>query len=269
MPGDRLPPEEDRVRVIYPSEARGVARARNLGIEEAAAEWVAFLDDDDLWAPTKLASQLAAVRESGAGWAFTSALAIHDDTRPVELFRAPSPDGLVRALFEYQLIPAGCSNVLARRELLRSLRGFDESFYQLADWDLWIRLAAADRAVGIDEILVAYVQHEGSMLLTHEDWVFTEYNRFRRKFRPMARELRSPLNDEGYAFWISNRLEDAGLRWRAMKASLYAGLRYHDPGLLVNVGRLLVRVPRRKGETEVAVPDAAPDWMHEIASGPV
>ena len=42
---------------------QGVARARNLGIERSTAEWVAFLDADDVWMPGKLQAQLAAAYE--------------------------------------------------------------------------------------------------------------------------------------------------------------------------------------------------------------
>ena len=129
--------------MIYPPEARGVAHARHLGIEGAAAEWVAFLEDDDLWAPDKLERELATAGKTGASWMYTSALAVDDWMRPLELFRAPPSQRLLAALFEFQRIPAGCSSVMARTDLMRSVGGFDESLHQLADWDLWIRLAEA------------------------------------------------------------------------------------------------------------------------------
>ena len=47
---------------------RGVAQARNLGITESSAEWVAFLDADDMWLPGKLQAQLAAAEEHCAGF---------------------------------------------------------------------------------------------------------------------------------------------------------------------------------------------------------
>ena len=50
-----------RVRVLRHMTPKGVSAARNSGIEAATGRWIAFLDDDDIWAPQKLASQLAAL----------------------------------------------------------------------------------------------------------------------------------------------------------------------------------------------------------------
>ena len=51
----------DRVR-FYQQEQAGASRARNRGIEEAHGEFIAFLDADDLWLPTKLEKQVQAFR---------------------------------------------------------------------------------------------------------------------------------------------------------------------------------------------------------------
>ncbi len=47
--------DDDRVRVVRHEQPKGTARARNAGIGLAAGRYVAFCDDDDLWAPDKLA----------------------------------------------------------------------------------------------------------------------------------------------------------------------------------------------------------------------
>src|SRR5687767_2206546 len=50
----------DGVRVVRHDEPKGLAAARNAGIELADTRWIAFCDDDDLWAPDKLDAQLDA-----------------------------------------------------------------------------------------------------------------------------------------------------------------------------------------------------------------
>src|SRR5688500_12578333 len=71
--------EGERVRVIRSPSCRGPAAARNLGLHAARGHWVAFLDDDDLWAPTKLVRQLEAAHEAGAGWAWCGACFVRSD----------------------------------------------------------------------------------------------------------------------------------------------------------------------------------------------
>ena len=55
---------DPRVRLIRQANA-GVAAARNLGVAEAKASLVAPVDADDLWAPTKIERQVAALRRGG------------------------------------------------------------------------------------------------------------------------------------------------------------------------------------------------------------
>ena len=55
------------VKLIRKSNG-GVASARNLGIEHAQGEWIAFLDADDYWEPSKLERQLAVLRRCRTGW---------------------------------------------------------------------------------------------------------------------------------------------------------------------------------------------------------
>ena len=57
---------DPRVRLIRHDTPRGVSAARTEGAATARCDWLAFLDDDDLWAPDKLASQIQAARRPAA-----------------------------------------------------------------------------------------------------------------------------------------------------------------------------------------------------------
>ena len=76
---------------------------------------------------------------------------------------APDPATLARDLLVRNVVPGGCSNVIARTRLVTRLGGFDPRLTQLADRDLWIRLAQSGRAATCDEIVVAYLLHGGNM----------------------------------------------------------------------------------------------------------
>ena len=56
---------DPRVRLIRNAGPHGVARARNLGIDQARGQWIAFLDDDDVWAPRNCVSKSTPLRLAG------------------------------------------------------------------------------------------------------------------------------------------------------------------------------------------------------------
>jgi glycosyltransferase involved in cell wall biosynthesis len=132
---------DPRVRVLHVPTRKGVAHARNVGADSAHGEWLAFLDDDDRWAPGKLRAQLDIAAACGADWVYTAALTVdaHDRILFAEM-PGEGPLDMPR-LLAANPVPGGCSNVVARTELVRSLGAFDEKLSIIADWDLWIRLA--------------------------------------------------------------------------------------------------------------------------------
>lgn len=83
-------PDDPRVTILHTTGSCGAAAARQLGVERARGDLVAFLDDDDVWLPAKLARQTeeyVRVRATGAPHVLVSCRA--------ELV---TPDGLVRAV---------------------------------------------------------------------------------------------------------------------------------------------------------------------------
>jgi len=143
----------------------GVSAARNRGVDAATADWVAFLDSDDLFAPRKLELQEPALGP-GVVAASTGAALVDSGLHPLAIRRPElpdPPDELLTRLFTEGNLVGSPSSVLARREVLTDLGGFDERLSFTADWDLWIRLARAGRFACVDEPLIAYRLHEESM----------------------------------------------------------------------------------------------------------
>jgi glycosyltransferase involved in cell wall biosynthesis len=155
----------DRVRVVRHERPGGVSAARNHGIAEARGRWVAFLDDDDLWAPDKLACQLEALRVSDRQWAYTGAVDMTTNHRVLAGQAPAPPDQLVEELMVRNRMPAGASNVIVLKEWLPAAPVFDGSFYHAADWDLWIRLARQGPPAYVPRPLVAYRFHAGGASL--------------------------------------------------------------------------------------------------------
>ena len=148
-----------RIRIVRNALRRGVAATRNVGAAASDGNWLAFLDDDDLWSPDKLSSQLTAARNDAAQWAYSGAVEIDAVGRLLGGEPPPEPQQLTSGLTRRNLMPAGSSNVLVHAAAFRSVGGFDESLRHLADWDLWLRLRHVGLPSCVHEPLVAYRVH--------------------------------------------------------------------------------------------------------------
>lgn len=157
---DAVARHDARVRVVRHTQPMGLAAARNAGLREARGRWVAFLDDDDFWHPAKLSQQVAAVAVGGTSWTFGSAVYVDDRLRP---FHIVSTTGVVEQLLDINSVPAGGSGVLASREVLLELGGFDVHLSAFEDWDCWLRLLGRDEPAITSEVLTAYRIAAGSM----------------------------------------------------------------------------------------------------------
>lgn len=223
---------EPGVHVIRHDRPRGVAQARNAGIAAARGQWVAFLDDDDIWAPQKLRRQIDTADAEGADFVYAASAALDERRQFLYSLRMVSPDDLATQLLGRNVISAGSSNVVARTDLVRRLGGFDERLFQLADWDLWIRLALNGRAAACPEILVGCVVHRGSMLVTDPRDVLREVEYLVAKHR-MASVRRGVTFDLAlFLRWVAEGHLRAGRRFRAAATYFLAARRFHDRGAL-------------------------------------
>lgn len=159
---------DPRVVIVHHSVARGLSAARNRGASLAHGDWIAYVDDDDVWAPEKLTCQILAAEEMGRDWVYAGTVNIGLGQEILSASAAPSPDDVVAALPHYNPIPGGGSNVILRRCLLEEVGGFDERFTACEDWEMWARLVRTALPASVAQPLVGYRLHSGNMSLDAE-----------------------------------------------------------------------------------------------------
>jgi glycosyltransferase involved in cell wall biosynthesis len=150
---------DKRVVLCRHDVARGVSAARNTGISGTSSEWLAFCDDDDVWAPDKLIAQLTVARSESAEWAYAGDVAVDGGLRVLDGAPPLRPSELVAELEHYNPVPAGSSNVLVRRSVLDTVGAFDSTLRSVGDWDLWIRLARHGLPACVPQPLVGCRAH--------------------------------------------------------------------------------------------------------------
>lgn len=157
-----------KLQIVSHTTNRGEAAARNTGLRSTNADFVGFLDADDIWACNKIERQLhvfnhTTVRNCGV---------VYCDFTYVDEYGIPFPGRKIPPRFRGtifpQLIKGNCisgsaSAVLIRQACIAQIENFDERLIYGADWDYWLRCAAKFGFDFVDEPLVQIRVHNASI----------------------------------------------------------------------------------------------------------
>ena len=122
-----------------------IAASRNFGVKNATGNYLAFLDSDDVWDPSKLECQVDKLQNSRYSAIATRFKPIGEEAYCYDHLAHMNKKGDIIVSYADILIsnPIVTSSVLMRKEYFLKLGGFDESpdYRFIEDWELWLRLS--------------------------------------------------------------------------------------------------------------------------------
>jgi glycosyltransferase involved in cell wall biosynthesis len=203
--------EDPRLVLIRAERNGGASYARNLGLEKARGELIAFLDSDDTWMPSFLEEQQESFRaesdaaisspdiefksSKGTGRVFSSRLRLRDRTLRENL------------LWHFPFLTL--SSVVVPRALIEKIGGFNEEYGVAEDLDLYLRLSKLGRYAHIPKVLVVKRDSEDGLLRDYSAWRVNVLSVIERAAPDLPSEVRRKIYSRFLAQMALFRI-----RWR-------------------------------------------------------
>ncbi len=169
--------QDQRIRYFLSPEDTPLGEARNSAIQQAKGDWLAFLDQDDIWLPQKLQQQMV-LADNNTGMIYGRAIQFYADGRERDYDYAhefqPLPEGDIFA----QLFIHGCfiamSSAVLRRSAVEEVGPVPESIQTVPDYYLYVAVARRYPARAVQEPVCRYRIHAGSMSQSKRHCLYEE-----------------------------------------------------------------------------------------------
>lgn len=200
---------------IFNPQNLGTYGSLNVALRAASGEFVAILNDDDVWRPTKLERQIEVMdSHPEVGIVHTDGDFIDGDGNVIPgsplgfaFPRFETGDVLAGLLYENKII---ASAALVRRQILIDLGGFNESYFGSGDWEMWLRVCEGWAAGFVAEPLTRYRVHGANASHKLEriwrddqklrEWIVSREPLYRQRNEPWQDAFRDPaVLDRGMA----------------------------------------------------------------------
>lgn len=135
--------------LIINQDNAGLSAARNAGIRHSKADYIAFLDADDLWKKNKISSQIEVLGKNQSpslgvvycGYELIDENNTNISQDPKSIIPPTLRGNIYKALLKGNFISGSGSSALIRREVFDRVGLFDEQLRACEDWDMWLRIS--------------------------------------------------------------------------------------------------------------------------------
>jgi glycosyltransferase involved in cell wall biosynthesis len=165
--------EDHRIRVLESPHSGNIAALRNAGVGAGAGEWLAFLDSDDLWVPTRLETQLRQLRREGKRWGY-GGFELMDEkmwpTPPKMGAYLPFSGWITREVLTCEA-SVNIGTLMVQRSLFDELGGFNTMPELICreDYEFVLRLTLHAETTATPELLVRIREHRGRTTSVFDD----------------------------------------------------------------------------------------------------
>lgn len=157
--------KDHRISYFYQENGGNNVYPMNKGVELSRGEYIAILDDDDIWSDKDKIKKQAEFLEKNKEYVLVGGGAVKSDRSGREIVRylMPEKDYDIRQKILTSSMFVHVS-VLFRKESWRKVGGYDKNFGGAADWDLWMKLGNVGKFYNIQDYLVTYTAHKSDSL---------------------------------------------------------------------------------------------------------
>lgn len=210
---EALAAEDSRIRFVEYHPGRGGNIARNTGIEEAKGEYVAFLDDDDEFFPTKLEKQVAIMEsDPEIGLVYTGVKILYINEKVTYASKARNCGDLSREILLDNYIGT-TSTVMLRKSVIAKSGMFDVQLKALQDFDLWIRVCQHCKVGVVPEELINYYNYTNSNQVSASTQKYIDAfayinNKYAAYFEEMSPEKLAEKKRNEYSLLINKAMRN-------------------------------------------------------------
>lgn len=143
---------DSRIRIFQNNSNMGAALSRNNALREAKGRWIAFLDSDDMWEPTKLEKQMKFMEANGYSFSYTGYQEINSDSKPTGVYVSGPKHVTKQGMFNFCW--PGCLTVMYDASKIGLIQ--IEDIRKNNDYAMWLKICRKADCYLLDECLAKY-----------------------------------------------------------------------------------------------------------------